>query len=83
MKFTTAQKKLRELANGEYFKIEYGITRSTSGIMWQECTVYVHGQDFITEQTWELALEKMRLALNPSVIKIDDIEELPGENNAE
>ena len=71
MKFQEAEKKLIELAKGKYCKMLYENT------IWSEkeagkisksvtCTVYIDSYKHCSGQTWEEALEAMRIYIKNS-----------------
>jgi len=66
MNFVQAKQKLRKIANGKYFAIEY--KEIDFGIAIQPevvCNVYINGSNWHKAATWEDALKKLEEELNP------------------
>ena len=66
MKFEDADKKLRELANGEYCTLSYERTHfgSPAAGLKQSCKLYIHGKASATKSTWERAFMSLEAQLN-------------------
>ena len=77
MNFQEAAKKLNELAGGEYTSMTYEVTQKAGGVIDVKCRVYMHGYDFYSAQTWEIALGMLDDKLNPIEIMVEDIESIP------
>ena len=79
MKFETAQKKLKKIANGlgkNYYSVTYCLTISElSNTITPKCSLYIDGLDKIfSGVTWKEAFSQLDEHLNPKEIKVDPIE---------
>lgn len=65
MKFEEAEQKLKELANGEYFHLQYERTHynTACGGTKQECTLYISRKANATKSTWERAFMSLEAQL--------------------
>ncbi len=80
MSFRQAKKELEKLANGRFHRIQYEITETQYGNLIQKCEVYVDGLTLYNGETWRIALDKLKIAIKPLHVKIDDIPEQEIEN---
>jgi hypothetical protein len=71
MQFTEAYTRLKVLANGKYFSMEYGLTEYATGLKETKCWVYVDSRISAEGKTWEQAL------LNIESKLLNVVEELP------
>jgi hypothetical protein len=81
MNFLEARQKLKELAKGEYRRIQYDITEGGMMQLEVKCEVYVHGYGIHSAPTWDEALHDMACELYPyGVAYIEpEIEDVPEE----
>ena len=63
MTFQEAAKVLALLADGKYQALRYELTTTCSGGQIAECSVYVDGQAWHAEPTWDMALDSLRRAM--------------------
>lgn len=59
MKFKEAEQKMKEIAGGEYHSLYYKVHNTSKTNKEVECSVYVHGGDIHTGNTWEAAISKL------------------------
>jgi len=63
MTFTEARKTLQRLADGDYCSMEYKLTMDCieEAVI---CAVYTHTYKWHDGPTWEIALEKLKMAMD-------------------
>jgi hypothetical protein len=67
----TAKDELKKLANGKYHQIRYELTEYSSGMIEVNCCLYIDPKISSIGKTWKDALNKMKINLGLSELKID------------
>ena len=84
MTFEQARDKLKRLANGRYYCIQYGLVEFASGGVEAKCHLYIDPRISINAPNWTNALAQIEMKLNLQ-LKVDPSEfpgeELKGEEN--
>ncbi len=78
MKFLDAKAELKELAKGKYHSMNYELTECKSGKLEAKCFLYIDPNISSSGETWEDALNKMKVKLGITKEKVD-LSEVPGE----
>lgn len=65
MTFEEAEAKLGEMAKGRFHSIYYNRTHYCDCRVDQGCRVYIDGYDMASGRSWDEALQRMQLLLNP------------------
>lgn len=65
MNIGEAKDQLKLMAKGDYHTVTYEFGDFGDGHTEQKCSVYINGQNFHIDKTWEEALDSMYDALNP------------------
>ena len=72
MNFKEAEAKLAEIAGGEYHTLKYEKKFFGKGDAATECIIYIHGQGYTSDRTWDLVFQKYEAKYKPL-----PIEEIP------
>jgi len=78
MTFLEAKAELKELAKGKHHYVEYGLTEYQSGRLEAKCWLYVDPHISSLGDTWEEAINKMKVKLGLIEKKVD-LSEIPRE----
>ncbi len=72
MKFSEAEKKLGEIAKGDYHSLTYGMTVFSTKKVETECRLYLNSHGSFIADTWENAFTKLNEKVNPQVEETPD-----------
>jgi hypothetical protein len=84
MSFKKAEKKLKKMAKGEYYALQYELTvhpeyKHTE----QACKVYISNVSWFSGKSWEIAFTLLEQAINPPKVNIENIEEIDLDNQSD
>ena len=67
MEFKQAHEKLKKLAKGKYFSLDYELTTYINGKKRTVCRVYIDGETYFGGATFAEAFRARKQAINPTV----------------
>lgn len=79
MNFKEAKGKVKSMAGGQYHLIEYELVERRDGTLVQKCSVYVEGSEYFVGESWDIAIDKLEIALRPpntEPVEIEPIDEI-------